>query len=189
MVAILPLIGPIIQGASGLVGKIFGNKEAKDQQIHNEQTSVQEGYQAEYIAPEKTSWFGQFVDGSNRLVRPFFTFGTISLFIWCVHDPVSFTTAMIALQAMPENLWYIMLAIVTFWFGSRVVDKWQNNGLKTVTKEQLGTILKQQEEIGSLSKTNEYTEDKYQKELKDITKPLSNNAILEWNKRNLKKDK
>ncbi len=182
----IPFLGPIISfltggGLTGLTKTIFGDKAARETNFHNEQMSITEGYQAEFNAPEKSGWFNQLVDGANRLVRPLFTYGIIAIFIWTSIDPVAFVESFQALAIIPELLWYIMLTIVAFWFGGRILEKAPAkitaNEIQVMT-QQAAQIQKQREERS--------WEDKYTNELKDTTTPLSNKAILEWNKRNNK---
>src|SRR3954471_4285756 len=85
-----------------LLKRVMGNKDAKEQNIATEQQAVLEQYAAEFQGPERLGWWNSFVDGLNRLVRPSMTFGTIGLFVWCAVDPISFTVAMTALQAVPD---------------------------------------------------------------------------------------
>lgn len=52
------------------------------------------------------------------------TLRMIGLFIWAVADPPAFSLAiMLALQDVPEMLWYIFLAIIGFWFGTKMIEK------------------------------------------------------------------
>lgn len=63
--------------------------------------------------------FDRVVNGLNRLPRPCLAFGTIGLFVYAMADPVGFGARMVGLQAIPEPLWWLMGAIVAFYFGAR----------------------------------------------------------------------
>ena len=135
-------LGSILGGANNLAKTVFGDQAAKEAAIHKEQMELQKGYQAEFLAPEKHGWFNQLVDGANRLVRPLFTYGIVALFIWACVDPVQFTMTVQALGVIPELLWYIMMTIIGFWFGGRLlekapmrVSKKEMTAAKTVAKE------------------------------------------------------
>ncbi len=171
-----------VAGAVSGVGKVFfGSKEARDQQGHDELMSVQEGYQAEFLAPEKTGAFNSLVDGANRLVRPFFTFGIVALFIWCVYDPAAFAVAMQALRLMPQELWYIMGAIITFWFGSRtLLDKATANKLSYPTEAEVSNVLNSQKQLRDMKEAAD--QDKFAAKLKDKSPVATgdNPAIQEW---------
>lgn len=65
------------------------------------------------------SWFDRLVNGLNRLPRPFLAFGTIGLFIYAMVDPIQFARRMVGLNAVPEPLWWLLGAVVAFYFGAR----------------------------------------------------------------------
>lgn len=65
------------------------------------------------------SWFDRMVNGLNRLPRPFLAFGTIGLFVYAMVDPLGFAQRMIGLNYVPEPLWWLLAAIVGFYFGAR----------------------------------------------------------------------
>jgi hypothetical protein len=65
------------------------------------------------------SWFDRLVNGLNRLPRPCLAFGTLGLFVYAMVDPVGFAARMVGLNAVPEPLWWLLGAIVAFYFGAR----------------------------------------------------------------------
>ena len=68
---------------------------------------------------ERRGWFDRFVDGVNRLPRPLLAFGTLGLFLAAMVDPVWFSARMQGVALVPEPLWWLMGAIVSFYFGAR----------------------------------------------------------------------
>ena len=66
-----------------------------------------------------TGWFDRAVNGLNRLPRPLLAFGTIGLFIYAMVDPTRFAARMVGLNAVPEPLWWLLGAVVAFYFGAR----------------------------------------------------------------------
>ena len=68
---------------------------------------------------ERRGWFDRFVDGLNRLPRPMLAFGTLGLFVVAMADPVWFSQRMQGIALVPEPLWWLMGAIVSFYFGAR----------------------------------------------------------------------
>ncbi len=64
-------------------------------------------------------WFDRLVNGVNRLPRPFLAFGTIGLFVFAMVDPIQFARRMVGLNAVPEPLWWLLGAVVAFYFGAR----------------------------------------------------------------------
>jgi Holin of 3TMs, for gene-transfer release len=72
----------------------------------------------EYGLPS-TGWFDRAVNGLNRLPRPLLAFGTIGLFVYAMVDPQRFAARMVGLNAVPEPLWWLLGAVVAFYFGAR----------------------------------------------------------------------
>lgn len=63
--------------------------------------------------------FDRFMDGINRLPRPMLALGTLGLFVSAMVDPVWFASRMQGLALVPEPLWWLLGAIVSFYFGAR----------------------------------------------------------------------
>ena len=68
---------------------------------------------------DRYGWFDRFIDGLNRLPRPMLALGTIGLFVAAMADPVWFADRMAGVATVPEPLWWLMGAIVSFYFGAR----------------------------------------------------------------------
>lgn len=62
---------------------------------------------------------GPQINGLNRLPRPMLALGTLGLFIFAMVDPEAFGARMVGLDAVPEPLWWLLGAIVSFYFGAR----------------------------------------------------------------------
>lgn len=75
------------------------------------------------------SWFDRMVNGLNRLPRPFLAFGTIGLFVYAMVDPEAFAFRMVGLNAVPEPLWWLLGAIVAFYFGARETHYFRNRAV------------------------------------------------------------
>ena len=75
------------------------------------------------------SWFDRLVNGLNRLPRPFLAFGTLGLFSYAMVDPEAFAKRMVGLNAVPEPLWWLLGAIVAFYFGARETYYFRNRGV------------------------------------------------------------
>jgi hypothetical protein len=71
-------------------------------------------------------WFDRFVNGLNRLPRPALAFGTIGLFVYAMVDPFEFARRMVGLNAVPEPLWWLLGAVVAFYFGARETHYFRN---------------------------------------------------------------
>ncbi len=64
-------------------------------------------------------WFDRLVDGLNRLPRPALAFGTIALFIHAMLAPEAFARRMEGLALVPQPLWWLLGAVISFYFGAR----------------------------------------------------------------------
>jgi len=74
------------------------------------------GAEFEFIRPGR---FGRIVNGLNRLPRPVLAFGIVGLFVYAMVDPVGFAQRMVGLAYVPEPLWWLLGAVVSFYFGAR----------------------------------------------------------------------
>jgi len=74
------------------------------------------GEEFKYVRP---GLFDRFVNGLNRLPRPMLALGTLGLFIYAMIDPMHFAERMLGLAYVPEPLWWLLGAIVSFYFGAR----------------------------------------------------------------------
>lgn len=79
------------------------------------------------LAPQ--GWFDRFVNGLNRMPRPMLAFGTIGLFVHAMADPAGFAHRMTGLNAVPEPLWWLLGAVVAFYFGARETHYFRNRSL------------------------------------------------------------
>lgn len=74
---------------------------------------------------ERQGWFNRIVDAANRLPRPLMALGTLALFASAMVDPVWFASRMQGIALVPEPLWWLLGAIVSFYFGARHQAKGQ----------------------------------------------------------------
>jgi hypothetical protein len=74
------------------------------------------GAEFEYVRP---GVFDRVVNGINRLPRPVLAFGIVGLFVYAMIDPVGFAQRMVGLNYVPEPLWWLLGAVVSFYFGAR----------------------------------------------------------------------
>ena len=83
---------------------------------------------AEFALPSM-GWFDRLVNGLNRLPRPLLAFGTIGLFVYAMVDPTAFAARMVGLNAVPEPLWWLLGAVVAFYFGARETYYFRNRSV------------------------------------------------------------
>ena len=63
--------------------------------------------------------YDKLIDAMNRLPRPTLALMTLAIFFVAGFNPVWFEARMQALAAVPEPLWWIIGAVITFFFGAR----------------------------------------------------------------------
>lgn len=101
------------------VAEVFTvNKTREAEFQHMEHEASLEQFAAEF-RHRRTGWFDGFVDALNRLPRPVLALGTVGLFTFAMADPVAFSGRMAGLNTVPEELWWLLGAIVSFYFGAR----------------------------------------------------------------------
>lgn len=69
--------------------------------------------------------FDRFMDGMNRVPRPAMALGTLGLFVAAMVDPDWFAARMAGMALVPEPMWWLLGAIVSFYFGARHQAKGQ----------------------------------------------------------------
>lgn len=85
---------------------------------HETRIAVLEQFSGEF-AHSGPGWFDQFVNGLNRLPRPVLALGTLGLFVYAMIDPIAFAERMKGLGYIPDPLWWLLGAVVSFYFGAR----------------------------------------------------------------------
>ena len=95
-------------------------------------TKAEMGAQARYQAAlaqaaaefkqQPLGWFDRFVNGLNRLPRPIMALSTVALFAYAMSDPAGFSVRMRGLAYVPEPLWWLLGAVVSFYFGARELN-------------------------------------------------------------------
>ena len=114
-----PAAGTALGEAAKGVAEVFVPSATKRMEYSAEaQMAALRQLGEEYQHPA-LSWFDRLVNGLNRLPRPFLAFGTIGLFVYAMVDPQAFAFRMVGLNAVPEPLWWLLGAIVAFYFGAR----------------------------------------------------------------------
>ncbi|MEQ8341743.1 MAG: holin family protein [Marinovum algicola] len=74
---------------------------------------------------DRRGWFDRLMDAVNRLPRPAMAMGTLGLFVAAMADPIWFAARMQGIALVPEPLWWLLGAIVSFYFGARHQAKGQ----------------------------------------------------------------
>ena len=98
-------------------------------------------FAAEFARPRQGA-FDVAIDGLNRLPRPMLALGTIALFVSAMADPAWFSSRMQGLALVPEPLWWLMGAVVSFYFGARHQAKGQEFQRDLAQAAALGQALR-----------------------------------------------
>ena len=94
------------------------NAEAADMREAAQAAAALAQFAAEFAGPRRSP-FDALIDGINRLPRPMLALGTIGLLVSALVDPIWFAARMQGIALVPEPLWWLMGAIVSFYFGAR----------------------------------------------------------------------
>ncbi|QEW26752.1 holin family protein [Roseovarius indicus] len=100
------------------------NADASDARDADVQSAALAQLAAEFARPRK-GLFDRLIDGLNRVPRPALALGTLALFMAAMIDPVWFSERMQGISLVPEPLWWLLGAIVSFYFGARHQAKGQ----------------------------------------------------------------
>ena len=152
----LPFVGEIVEGAIGLFDKILNkvavDKNLKEQlkadyeKQFGEFLKQKENNWTDIVKLQYTTSHNVVVDTARMMVRPLITYGWATFYAWIkwhvvmAHYGLYKETMLTALtqtdkvaaveqfakNAFTEWDYYIGLAIITFWFGGRVMEKLTN---------------------------------------------------------------
>ena len=116
------LLGFVLGGGVQSPVEVFReNSEKSAVCAHVLQQAALTQFATEFRNPR--SGFDRFIDGVNRLPRPAMALGVLGLFIAAMVDPIWFADRMAGLSLVPEPLWWLVGAIVSFYFGARHKSK------------------------------------------------------------------
>ena len=196
-----PIVGGI-NAVGGLVKSVFGDKAAKEDNIHSEQIAAEEALTAEAASQmrENRTWWDSLVDGLNRLPRPLGFFAVLGLMVWAPMDPIQFSIVMKAYELVPEWLALIFGQVILLFFGGRMLS---GMSFKSKSAKETGEILGQMAQLKELHEqtsqkveavhtalsspvAKEIVPEKVTDNMADHSRPLSLDAIELWNKKNNK---
>ncbi|MEM7438665.1 MAG: holin family protein [Pseudomonadota bacterium] len=108
-------LGPTVKS----VAEVFTVNKTKQAEFQHDEHEAALAQFATEFGHDRVTWFDGFVDGLNRLPRPVLALGTVGLFVFAMVDPVNFSSRMVGLDTVPVELWWLLGAIVSFYFGAR----------------------------------------------------------------------
>lgn len=120
------------------------NADKADQRAVAVTEATLKQFAAEFRHPRR-GIFDRLIDGVNRLPRPMLALGTIALFITAMFDPGWFSQRMLGVALIPEPMWWLMGAIVSFYFGARHQTKGQDFQRSVAQTLALSAALKEAE--------------------------------------------
>jgi len=116
------------------------NAEASAQRASTFQAAALAQFSAEFAVARKGG-FDRFMDGINRVPRPAMALGTLLLLGSAMTNPEWFAARMQGIALVPEPLWWLMGAIVSFYFGARHQAKGQDFQKSVAQTLAAGTVL------------------------------------------------
>jgi len=121
------LFGSLFGGGRNIVTEtveVFRpNAEAQAQRSNNLNTATLNQMAAEFADRGERGWFDRVMDGVNRLPRPMMVIGVFGILFWTSIDPIAAAKVFTSWAIIPAEFWYVVLAIVTFYFGGRHQSK------------------------------------------------------------------
>ncbi len=126
-------VGSVGKAVSDVVEVFRPNATELSKMNHETRIAVLDQFSGEF-AHTGPGWFDQFVNGLNRLPRPLLALSTIGLFAFAMTDPVAFSERMKGLAYVPDPLWWLLGAVVSFYFGARELHYVRRNKRRKVLK-------------------------------------------------------
>lgn len=117
-----------VGAAASSVAEVFTPNATKKMERAHEAYIAALDEHGEEFKHARAGSFDAVVNGLNRLPRPMLALGTLSLFAYAMVDPVNFAQRMVGLGYVPEPLWWLLGAIVSFYFGAREAHYFRARG-------------------------------------------------------------
>lgn len=111
--------------ATGMA-EVFTRSATREMELDHQARDRATGQFAQEFVSVHAGLFDSFVNGLNRLPRPVMALGTMALFVYAMVEPGGFGVRMQGLQQVPEPLWWLLGAIVGFYFGAREAYHFRN---------------------------------------------------------------
>jgi hypothetical protein len=128
MALIETILGAVFGGGRNVIRETAEVFRENAEEGANREIALRQAALAQFgaeFALARQGWFDRMVDAANRLPRPLMALGTLGLFVSAMVDPVWFASRMQGIALVPEPLWWLLGAIVSFYFGARHQAKGQ----------------------------------------------------------------
>lgn len=116
-----------VGAAAANVAEVFTPNATKKMALSAQAYSAALGEASAEFQSVGSGGFDRFVNGLNRLPRPLLALGTLGLFVYAMADPVGFSQRMGGLSTVPQPLWWLLGAVVSFYFGAREAHYFRMN--------------------------------------------------------------
>ncbi|TRW95186.1 hypothetical protein FNJ84_16945 [Paracoccus sp. M683] len=126
-IGMAPTVTAVGQAATGMA-EVFTQNVTRRMELDEEAYARAISQMGQEFQVARAGWFDSFVNGLNRMPRPVMTIGVVGLFIYAMVEPMGFSTRMQGLSLVPEPLWWLLGAIVSFYFGAREAYHFRNRG-------------------------------------------------------------
>lgn len=111
------------------VAEVFRPNATRQLELGHDAFVATQAAASEEFRSARAGGFDALVNGLNRLPRPMLALGTLGLFVYAMVDPPGFTLRMQGLAAVPEPLWWLLGAVVAFYFGARETHYLRGRGV------------------------------------------------------------
>lgn len=118
LIGLGPGVTALGSAASGMA-EVFTQNATRRMELNEEAHARAMAQLGQEFQNARAGYFDCFVNGMNRLPRPILTLGTMGLFAYAMAEPAGFELRMAGLHSVPEPLWWLLGAIVSFYFGAR----------------------------------------------------------------------
>jgi len=170
--------GGIAQGVKDVAEVFRPNAEAVDRRDAEARAAALSQMAAEFDQ-RKRGWFDRLIDGVNRLPRPAMALGVLALFVAAMVDPLWFAERMQGLALVPEPLWWLLGAVVSFYFGARHQVKGQE-----FQRSIAATMARAPRVMQNISAIRELRHDDPGAAMGgDVEEPADNPVLTDWLKR------
>ena len=186
--ALIDTLLDTVFGSGGLrrTAEVFReNAEAAGERAADRHAAALAQFGAEF-APDRRGRFDRVMDALNRVPRPALALGTLGLFVAAMVDPVWFAARMQGIALVPEPLWWLLGAIVSFYFGARHQLKGQEFQRSVArTLAQTPAVVENLSRLESLRADSPGVADPGPdaRTVLEAVRPANNPALAEWRRR------
>ncbi|MCP4158858.1 MAG: hypothetical protein GY760_02185 [Deltaproteobacteria bacterium] len=117
------VVKSVSEGVNSVVQTFTGSEKERDLHKHNEYVNTQKSFSSEFHSRNRRTLWDSFWDGINRMPRPLFVVLIVAYFILSYVNPEEFQILNLGLSTVPEKMWYVLSAIIGFYFCARELHK------------------------------------------------------------------